>query len=132
MHDLGEQLRQGWGCPSVRYGCARLIRCTQHPLLLPAAFLQRCACSIGGAHRDLQLHCHQAHLFAAPARTGTPRGLRVKPGWPKQTTCFSRGVDPAETRAMSSRSRAAAETVHRVTATLLGRHRRRLSTDLEN
>jgi hypothetical protein len=57
-------------------------------VLLPAAFLQRCACSIGGAYRDLQLHCHQAHLFTAPARTVTPRGLRVKPGWPKQTTCF--------------------------------------------
>lgn len=40
-------------------------------------------------------------------------------------SCFSRGVDPAATRAMSSRSRAAAETVHRVTATLLGRYRRR-------
>jgi hypothetical protein len=78
-----------------------------------------------GAHRDLQLHCHQAHLFTAPARTVTPRGLRVKPGWPKQTTCFSRGAAPAETRANSSCSPAAAETVHRVTATLLGRHRRR-------
>jgi len=88
VHDLGEQLRQGWDCPSVRYGCARLIRCTQHPVLLSAAFRRCCACSIGGAHRDLQLHCHQAHLFTAPARTVTPRGLRVKPGWPKQTTCF--------------------------------------------